>query len=97
MNNTNPKYSEHFKDKNSRSEFFLSDPLKGTVSLISSEPPYKDDNARLTRVPLKPLSDHLCGRYCRFSNLILIISRFFFCTGNALVNLSKKLEIIINL
>ena len=31
--------------------------LKGTVSVISSEPPYKDANARFTTVPLKPLSD----------------------------------------
>ena len=28
--------------------------LKGTVSVISSEPPCKDENARYTMVPLKP-------------------------------------------
>jgi len=27
--------------------------FKGTVSVISSDPPYKDDNIRFTTVPLK--------------------------------------------
>ena len=43
--------------------------LKGTVGLILSDPPCKDDNARFTTVLLKllkPLSDQKCGQYCRF-------------------------------
>ena len=31
--------------------------LKGTVSVILSEPPSNDDNAWFTTVPKKPLSD----------------------------------------
>ena len=31
--------------------------FKGTVSIISSDPPCKDDNVRFTTVPLKPLED----------------------------------------
>ena len=31
--------------------------VKGTVNVISSDPPWKDDNPRFTTVPLKPLSD----------------------------------------
>ena len=34
-----------------------SDALKGTLSIISSDPPCKDANAQFTTVPLKPLSD----------------------------------------
>ena len=29
---------------------------KGTVSVISMDPPYKDDNVRFTMIPLKALS-----------------------------------------
>ena len=43
--------------------------LKRTVSVISSDPPYKDGNARFTTSLLKPLSDELCGKYCRFSRI----------------------------
>ena len=35
-------------------KFFI---FKGTVSVISSDPPWKDGNARFTTVPLKPKSD----------------------------------------
>jgi len=31
--------------------------LKGTVGLISSDPPYKDGNVRFTMVPLNHLFD----------------------------------------
>ena len=34
------------------------------VSVISSDLPC---NARFTTIPLKPLSDHTCRRYCRFT------------------------------
>ena len=33
--------------------------IKGTVSVISSDPPCKDGNARFTTVPLKALSDQI--------------------------------------
>ena len=33
--------------------------LKRTVSVTSSDPPCKDDNARFTTVPLKALSDQM--------------------------------------
>ena len=35
----------------------LEDIIKGTVSVISSDPPCKDNNVRFTTVPLKTLSD----------------------------------------
>ena len=33
--------------------------IKGTVSVISSDPPCKDDNVRFTTEPLKALSDQV--------------------------------------
>ena len=36
--------------------------------MISSDTLCKDGNARFTTIPLKPLSDQICGRYCRFSS-----------------------------
>jgi len=36
------------------------------VSVISSNTPYKYNNARFITEPLKPINDQLCGRYCRF-------------------------------
>ena len=39
--------------------FYLKLVLKGTVSVISSDPPCKDDNARFSTVPLKALSDQV--------------------------------------
>ena len=41
--------------------------FKLNVSVISSELSCKDGNARFRTVPLKPLSDQKCERYCRFS------------------------------
>ena len=43
--------------------------FKGNVSVISSDPTCKDGNARLTTIPLNPLSDLKCGRYCNFSKV----------------------------
>ena len=40
--------------------------FKGTVSVISSDPPCK--NFQFTRVPLKPESDQKSGRKCNFSD-----------------------------
>jgi len=39
---------------------------QGHVSVISSNTPYKYNNARFITVPLKPINEQLCGRYCRF-------------------------------
>ena len=44
--------------------------LKGTVSVISSDPPFKDFNVRFTTVPGKPTSDH--EKY-----IILLFSQLF--------------------
>ena len=33
--------------------------IKGTVSVTSNDPLCKEDNARFTTVPLKPLSDQV--------------------------------------
>ena len=57
----------------------------GEICLGGSEtrfapPPFKNSNARFTKIPMKPLSD-LCGRYCRFSRferfyLLIFPTRF---------------------
>ena len=39
--------------------YFVTLLLKGTVSVISSDPPCKDGNARFTTVSLKALSDQV--------------------------------------
>ena len=43
--------------------------IKGTVSVISSNPPCKDGNARFTTVPLKALCDQVWVRYHRSKHL----------------------------
>ena len=48
--------------------------VKGTVIVISSESPFKEDNVRFTTVPLKPQSDRKCGRYSRFLTWKVFIS-----------------------
>ena len=55
--------------------------IKGTVSVISSDPSCKDDNARFTIVPLKNLYGQSCGRYCRFLKFKWFISEksYMFC------------------
>ena len=50
--------------------FFL---LKGTVIVISSDPPCKDGNAQLKKVPLKPLY----GKYCSCSSLSVFLRNHF--------------------
>ena len=42
--------------------------LTGTDSVIPSNPPWKDCNAQLPTVPLKPYTDQTCGRCRRFSD-----------------------------
>ena len=51
--------------------------FKQVVSVNLCDPPCKDDNVQFTTVPLKPLSDRYCLRYCRvlWVCLILIIPR----------------------
>ena len=57
-------------------KFFI---FKGTVSVISSDPPWKDGNARFTTVPLKPKSDQKCGRYrCFFCLKSVYFCKFFY-------------------
>ena len=38
--------------------------VEETVSVILSDPPCKEGNARFTTIPLKP--NQICGRYRRF-------------------------------
>jgi len=47
--------------------------LKGTVSVISIDPPSKDGNALFTTVTLKPLNDQECRRCCRFSRFKTVL------------------------
>ena len=42
--------------------------FKGTASVGSRDPQCKDGNPLFKTVPLKPLSDQNCGRYCNFSS-----------------------------
>ena len=53
--------------------------VKGTVSVISSNSPCKDGNARFTTIPLKHLSGQYCGIYCLFPGGLncLIFIMFF--------------------
>ena len=60
--------------------------IKGTVSVISSDPPFKDVNVRLTTIPWKPLSDQKCGRHYRFSDSKVFNSENF----SPLLLISKK-------
>ena len=49
----------------------ITDDLKGLYSVISSDPPCKDGNARFTTVPLKPVEDSfvfLTGKGFRADN-----------------------------
>jgi len=51
--------------------------VKGTGSLISSDPPCKNGNTRFTTVPLKALSDQVWKRYSFFCIFKLFI--FIWC------------------
>ena len=55
--------------------------FKGTVSVISSDPSYKDDNARFTTNPLKPLhGSKMWKALYRFSDLKgVYFCKFFHC------------------
>ena len=73
--------------------------LKGNKYLISSDPPCKNGNARFTIVPLKPLSDQKCGRYCRFwleKCIILRVSPMLFIRKTAQVTFAKNPQMKIN-
>ena len=51
--------------------------VKGTASLVSSDPPYS--NARFTTVPMKPKPDQKCGRYPCLSDLRVYFCEFLNC------------------
>ena len=51
--------------------------MKGTVSVNSSDSPFRDGNARFTTVPLKALSDEAWARYSCFCLFKLLIGSFF--------------------
>ena len=62
--------------------------VKGTVSVISSDPSCKDGNVRFTTVTLKPLSDQV-EDIVLFLKLEVLNSDYsykFSCSINALVN-----------
>ena len=56
--------------------------IKGTVSVMLSDPSCKDGNVQFKTVPFKPQSDHKCGRYRRFSDSKIVISVIFFINSN---------------
>jgi len=63
--------------------FFTNTPFKGTLSVILSDPPCKDGNARFTMVALKSYSGQKCGRSRRFTDSAtrkVFIFRFFLKT-----------------
>ena len=62
--------------------------IKGSLSIILSDPPYEDGNTLFTKVPLKPLSDQQCGRYCGLKGLKVFIfnnSDMSSCSRNSLL------------
>ena len=70
------KFFSKFKSKSKCDE--LKKGFKETVNVISSDPPCKDDIARVTTVPLKPLSDQNSGRFNVFLNQKVFIFLSFF-------------------
>ena len=73
--------------------YILQLPFKGTVNVISNEPPDTDmAHAWLKTVPNKPLFDQECGGYFQ----VLNSDNFFMFSysRNAQVNVVKKLKII---
>ena len=52
--NIKPGIDWGFQKKKSKKGVITDHMIKGTVRVSSSDPPYKDGNARLTTVPLKP-------------------------------------------
>jgi len=67
--------------------------IKGTVSVISSDPPCKDGNARYTTVPLKALSDDKCGRYCHFSRFKSVPSLILLEMRKSLLKRNFKMKV----
>ena len=51
-------------------------PFKGTVSVISDDPPYKDGNVRFTTVPLKYQSNYKCENTVGFDSKKLNFDTF---------------------
>ena len=60
--------------------------FKGTVSVILSDPPCKNDNARFTTVVLRKLSLQLFGRNCR-----LKVFNYNYSNVSPVVELRKSL------
>ena len=69
-----PTLDHVLKYVNSNSWIIPLDPCKGTVSVIWSDPPCKDGNARFTTVHIKALSDQAWIRFPCFYFFKLIVS-----------------------
>ena len=57
--------TDYFLNRSSPGKYLSS--LKGTVKVISSNHPCKDDNAGFTMIPLIPFSDNKFEKFCQFS------------------------------
>ena len=55
--------------------------LNWTICVISSDPPVKDDTARLTTVPLKGFSDQVCMNYTFTNDCVSLNYRFSFAAS----------------
>ena len=70
--------------------------VKGTVSLILSDPPCTDSNARLTIVPFNPYSDQKFLRDNCFLTRKVFISPLLLIAMNVQVTFAEKLQMKIN-
>ena len=71
--------------------FYQSDVLKGTVCVISSEPPFKDGNSLFTTVPFKGLPDQVL---IIFYNSKTESVQFLFLGTNAFLLQKNKYELL---
>ena len=79
------KYS---KQENKEIETLTSQNFKGTVSVISSDPPCRDGISRFTTIPLKRQSDQFCILGLRVNNSDK--SSMCFCSRHAQVTFAEK-------
>ena len=70
--------------------------VKGTVSLILSDPPCTDSNARMTIMPLNPYSDQKFLRDNCFLTRKVFISPLLLIALNVQVTFPEKLQMKIN-
>jgi len=70
--------------------------VKGTVSLILSDPPCTDSNARMTIMPLNPYSDQKFLRDNCFLTRKVFISPLLLIAINVQVTFPEKLQMKIN-